>query len=286
MNKLSKTCLALFFPLSLAWACGSTSDNGNTSNTGATGTGATSGTVNLGGDGVVVGGDGSLPSTGGSLNGQGGTLNGTGGVVATGTTACSDGQDNDDDGLIDGFDPECAGPADNDEASFATGMPGDNRDPKWQDCFFDGNSGAGDDRCRYATGCLTGELPQTDKDCALSEACIAACAKFVPNGCDCFGCCELPGGSGEFHVIGAGAGAVGCQRNALDDALACPPCTPGKSCLNDCGTCETCVDKLPDPSCNPGSACPDGAGECGPEKPCEFGDYCVTGCCRRAPEPI
>src|SRR5690606_33835333 len=40
--------------------------------------------------------------------------------------ACSDGQDNDGDGVADGFDSECTGPFDHDEGSFATGIPGDN----------------------------------------------------------------------------------------------------------------------------------------------------------------
>ncbi|HTV23935.1 MAG TPA: hypothetical protein VMG12_34830, partial [Polyangiaceae bacterium] len=71
--------------------------------------------------------------------------------------ACNNGIDDDGDGTVDGFDIECTGGIDNDEGSFATGIPGDNRDPKWQDCFFDGNSGHGDDRCRYPTACLTGE---------------------------------------------------------------------------------------------------------------------------------
>src|SRR3954464_11019356 len=66
---------------------------------------------------------------------------------------CNNGIDDDGDGNVDGFDVECTGGIDDEEASFATGIPGDNRDPKWQDCFFDGNSGAGDDRCRYPTGC-------------------------------------------------------------------------------------------------------------------------------------
>ncbi len=61
---------------------------------------------------------------------------------------CNNGVDDDGDGTVDGFDIECTGAIDDDEGSFATGIPGDNRDPKWQYCFFDGNSGHGDDRCR------------------------------------------------------------------------------------------------------------------------------------------
>ena len=68
-------------------------------------------------------------------------------------TQCSDGIDNDGDGLIDSADPECTGPADNDESSFATGIPGDNMDACKQDCFFDGNSGMGDDGCQWQLEC-------------------------------------------------------------------------------------------------------------------------------------
>src|SRR5262245_12316464 len=42
---------------------------------------------------------------------------------------CSDCFDNDGDGKADGFDPECSGPNDDREDSFATGLPGDNIDP-------------------------------------------------------------------------------------------------------------------------------------------------------------
>ena len=57
--------------------------------------------------------------------------------------ACGDGEDNDGDGLVDNMDTECMGPCDDDESSFATGIPGDNMDCKKQDCFFDGDSGGG-----------------------------------------------------------------------------------------------------------------------------------------------
>src|SRR5687767_2487028 len=49
-----------------------------------------------------------------------------------GPCACSDGLDNDDDGAIDVDDPECTGPTDNDEETFGTGIPGDNRDGAFQ----------------------------------------------------------------------------------------------------------------------------------------------------------
>ncbi len=316
MMNLSKTCLFLVLPLSLAWACGSSSDNGNSSNTGASsGSGASAGTLNVAGDGLGVGGDangtttgGTVNGTGGTVNGTGGTVNGTGGVVATGTTQCSDGIDNDGDGLIDGFDPECTGPGDNDESSFATGIPGDNRDPKWQDCFFDGNSGAGDDGCRYATGCLTGALPATDKNCKLTDACIKFCAPLVPNGCDCFGCCtvQLPaGGTADIQTVST------CSVAKIGDATACPTCTKNVACGNTCGHCELCPGKtiadLP-ADCAPtgsggtggtssGTAGGPSGGGSGPSYTCDGGEqvcgtglaactlgtYCSLGCCIQQP---
>ncbi len=236
------------------------------------------------------------------------------GQVLCGDTpcACSDGIDNDGDGLADGFDVECTGPYDNDEGSFATGIPGDNKDPKWQDCFFDGNSGSGNDGCRYRTECLTGELPQSDPDCQLSERCIQFCARFAPNGCDCFGCCEIftaPDTSVKV-VIG-----TSCSVDNIDDEDACPRCVQSEQCLNECGECELCggrtVEDLPE-SCsmgggdpdmgggdpdmgggsdmgggggdNPGFTCDDGAQVCTPTSPCAAANqYCAQGCCIDAP---
>ena len=79
-----------------------------------------------------------------------------GGACEAEDSQCNNCDDDDGDGLTDGDDPECTGALDNDEGSFATGIPGDNKDDKWQDCFFDGNSGAGDDGCRFHTCCLLG----------------------------------------------------------------------------------------------------------------------------------
>src|SRR5204863_6684485 len=82
------------------------------------------------------GGGGAGASNGGSTG-----AGGTGAKIPVGQTQCSDGIDNDGDGKIDYNDPECVGPLDNDEGTYATGIPGDNVDACKQDCFFDGNSG-------------------------------------------------------------------------------------------------------------------------------------------------
>jgi hypothetical protein len=219
---------------------------------------------------------------------------------------CGNCDDDDGDGLVDALDPDCLGPCDNDELGLSTGLNGNQSAACRQDCYFDGDNGAGNDKCEWSLACdplsVAPDYPPSGEarckygssmgvDCAgldavQSQTCLDTCLPLVPNGCDCFGCCELPGGSGQFHFIGVGSGAEGCQRDNLDDPLACPPCTQVKSCLNACDKCETCVDKLPDADCDPGSACPDGAAECGEDTACGLREYCVTGCCRPAPEPI
>lgn len=206
--------------------------------------------------------------------------------------ACNNGLDDDGDGTSDGFDVECTGGLDDDEGSFATGIPGDNRDPKWQDCFFDGNSGHGDDGCRYPTECLTGELAEDDPACAVTAQCRANCLPLAPNGCDCFGCCSvgLPGGGSVDVKLEAS-----CSLEKIGDAQACAPCSKSAECENSCDRCELCAGKtaadLP-ADCNqppvdePPAAEPpvdedacDGQAACSPELPCSGGQFCSQGCC-------
>jgi len=253
-------------------------------------------------------------SAGGATSANAGGAAGSIGKIPVGTAQCSDGKDNDGDGLIDSADPECTGPLDNDEGSFATGIPGDNVDPKWQDCFFDGNSGAGDDGCRYSTDCLTGKLAPTDKNCQVTDQCRKFCAPLTPNGCDCFGCCDVtaPDGSVEHVEISST-----CTYADLADPKKCPTCTPSPSCENTCGHCELCLGKSTLPAdCagtggaggttgaggtagsgaggTAGSPASGGAGgtcvapACGAgEQPCGVAclpdcptnQYCLTGCC-------
>jgi hypothetical protein len=102
-------------------------------------------------------------------------------------------------------DPECVGPCDNDEATFGTGISGDNMDACKQDCFFDGNSGMGDDGCDWNSGATRptrgARRPACPYDanknnCSTTQSakCIRNCAKLAPNGCDCFGCCAVQTG--------------------------------------------------------------------------------------------
>lgn len=280
-------------------ACGSDSGTNNIGQTvspdGSTGTGAN---ANAGGAVNAGGATGTGNGTAVGLGGQ--SVLGVDANLITGNTQCSNGKDDDGDGLIDGFDPECTGPLDNDESTFATGIPGDNVDPKWQDCFFDGNSGAGDDGCRYATGCLTGDVPQTSKDCTLTQQCINFCRGFVPNGCDCFGCCTIFTDTGQVDI----AIGTGCSVDKVNDQTACPRCTKSTQCANDCGTCELCLGKTvadlpascaPKPPTDGGTpvvpdggdaapppptyTCNNGETTCSLTQPCPTGGYCSQGCC-------
>ncbi len=285
---------ALGFVLSLGLfnvGCGGSS----TSSTDSSG-GAGSSVVSFGGKLSSQGG--SAATTGSAQGGSVATATSSGGASAASSggasaasSQCNNGIDDDGDGLIDGFDPECTGPLDNDESSYATGIPGDNRDPKWQDCFFDGNSGAGDDGCRYSTDCLTGKLPSTDPACSVTAACIKFCSPLTQNGCDCFGCCSVALSDGSSVDVLASAT---CSLANVGDTKACPRCQKSVQCGNDCGECELCAGKtaadLP-ASCTPATP-PDGtppppaytcdAGEtvCGPDLPaCPIDQFCSLGCC-------
>jgi hypothetical protein len=244
------------------------------------------------GDGAT-GFEGGLPGLDGPFNGN----------CAPGNPQCSNCIDDDHDGFIDGFDPECTGPADNDESSFATGIPGDNKDPVEQDCFFDGNSGAGDDGCNIHVCCLLGA--KTVADCPigankydpnacpppigmgmLSPKCIANCGKLAPPGCDCFACCKIydPTTMMYYTVEINPAVAPNCTSQTLSDPTKCPPCVQNTQCYGgDCGgtSCVLCpgepITDLP-PGCNGQNGCPNNETSC-QNGMCPSGTYCSNGCC-------
>src|SRR5262252_4848680 len=72
-----------------------------------------------------TGGAGSNAGSDGGSSGSagGGGNSGTPGCNPNGP-ACNNCKDDDGDGLIDAADPECISPLDNDEGTFATGIPG------------------------------------------------------------------------------------------------------------------------------------------------------------------
>jgi hypothetical protein len=157
------------------------------------------------------------------------------------TYECGDCVDNDGDGKIDMKDNGCLGPCDDSEEDLSIGIPGNFNDPCSSDCYYDSNSGAGDDKCEWNLKCDPHETPPNyyprasgpnGDQCAYNwtgqisgntswcqehyvdggqpKACGDFCAPLTPNGCDCFGCCTFPALSGLTEAVqppGVEAGA-------------------------------------------------------------------------------
>ncbi|MFO0613794.1 MAG: hypothetical protein U0414_14475 [Polyangiaceae bacterium] len=249
--------------------------------------------------------------------------------------ACGDLVDNDMDGLIDSQDPDCLGPCDNTEDSYFGGIPGQAGPGCKVDCYFDQDSGAGNDDCNWDHKCdpyevapnyypesnngsmcayagptykVTANATCADLDTAQSAACHDYCGPLTPNGCDCFGCCELPAGKGKYVWLGSESAGGLCDIAHVDDPSRCQPCTPVADCLNGCDPCEICIGKpAPDPGCGgtttsttsstgafmTGSSSSGGGGQCLPDvqpcglpgqAACPVGFFCNTGCCTEEPK--
>ena len=233
---------------------------GGDSGGGDSGGGDSGGGDSGGGDSGDGGGDGGGDSSGSEGGGDSsGSEGGDGGggeiqVECDGKVyQCGDGIDNDGDGLVDGFDLECIGPCDDDESSFQTGIPGDNVDCK-QDCFFDGNSGSGDDKCVWDLVCdpanpganIGCEYDPDKNSCdngpITTEECKEFCNPVTPPGCDCFGCCTVITDDGPVNIfLNSGPD---CSMDNLD---ACLPCTITEDCGDPCDTedpCDPCYGEI------------------------------------------
>ncbi|HEU4578031.1 MAG TPA: hypothetical protein VFS67_07240 [Polyangiaceae bacterium] len=228
--------------------------------------------------------------------------------VSCGGTArqCGNCIDDDQDGRIDAQDPDCLGPCDDSEAELFSGISVRVNGSCRSDCYFDLNSGSGDDGCNWSFRCdplataplysPTGlamceydpSLAVCQMDTARARACEGGCLPLTPNGCDCFGCCELPAQSGNFIWLGSENQQHHCELESSADPTQCRPCTPVPSCQNDCKECELCVGKPTLPaSCGSAArpACADGVQSCDPSDPgaCGALHYCITGCCVALP---
>jgi len=271
---------------------------------------------------------GGSAGTSGAINVAGTPAGGTSGTAGTGGSThtcqrsacqgkvylCGDCDDNDGDGLIDSDDPDCTGPCDNTEDSYYGGIPGQNNAPCREDCYFDSDTGAGNDDCYWSHECDALSIapdypPSGDSHCAYqadatvpgssancaeltatqTSTCLDICLPITPNGCDCFGCCELPADSGKYVWIGSATQNAGtCDAAHVDDPTACRPCTPVPSCFNECDPCEVCVGRsAPSADCtsNGSPRCPTSSPPCGQpgDADCDVGGYCITGCCAAAP---
>jgi hypothetical protein len=331
MNQNRTLSVSAFALLAVFVACGD-DDQGSTQSTGTDGTGAGSATT------TGTGGNGVGGSTGFGPTSTTGTMSTTSTGIPPAPTVevecdghlyqCGDLIDNDTDGLMDYQDPDCLGPCDNTEDSLFGGIPGQPGPPCKLDCYWDQDSGTGNDDCYWDHQCDTHSIPDdfypepslgdnceyagpafepfTGQSCMelstmQSEVCGDVCGPLTPNGCDCFGCCELPSGSGLYVWSGSEglAGDTVCTLDKLDDPTICHPCDPVPGCLNGCEHCELCVGKtvLP-PDCLGGTGgggvgggtggpeCPDGILSCGTPDlpPCPANYYCITGCCQAVPQ--
>jgi hypothetical protein len=217
---------------------------------------------------------------------------------------CGDCIDNDADDKIDSEEAECWGPCDNNESGFKGNIPGQAHSPCNQvDCYFDSNSGAGYDQCNWSHSCDPSEpnpsaceydpdtnIPGTGMDCEMAQqqqdpSCNEVCGPLTPNGCDCFGCCEIMVDDASYTVyLGSGEGEGTCTMADVADPTKCSPCVQVESCLNPCvaENCELCIGQveLPD-DCEP--TCEGDLQACDPllnNTDCPNGGICISGCCQ------
>jgi hypothetical protein len=248
-------------------------------------------------------------SSGGSASSTTGEAGAGGGCRATACQGrfylCGNCQDDDMDGLIDSMDPDCLGPCHNSEDAYYGSIPGQSGGNCTKDCYFDQDSGGGNDDCVWNHQCDALEPepnscsydpdtsigsppgPCSEAEQRQSDQCLATCMPLVPNGCDCFGCCRIPGADAPVWLGSEKDGVPSCTRGTLDDPESCRPCTQVQACLNPCENCELCVGKteLP-PSCDgdtgtPPQECPPNSQACGlvGQETCPQDQYCITGCC-------
>ena len=222
---------------------------------------------------------------------------------------CGDCIDNDADCKIDSFDEHCTGVCDNTENHLYPNLPGAPGGPCKLDCFFDNGNGSGNDDCYWDHKCdplaVAPNYPPEGLSCAYdptsrpgpgltcqqaltaqSSTCTGFCGPLVPNGCDCFGCCAIPGAPTTVWLGSEDGSDNGlCTLSTLADPTKCKPCTQVPACLNTCERCELCLGKPTIPAdCN-GQTCPPGRQACGlaGQAPCPQGQFCVTGCCQNNP---
>ncbi len=203
---------------------------------------------------------------------------------------CNNCEDDDDDGLVDGFDPECTSSLDDREDSFATGIHGDNGNAVKQDCFFDGDSGSGNDGCDLHVCCLLAGACPIDQppfdpgSCSVTAECVTNCMPITPPGCDCFGCCTICDDLGCVDILTNPATAPLCDASVIHDQSKCPSCNKFTQCSGgECGSSECILcpgqteEDLP-PECT-GHECPGGISSCDDNTDCLSDEFCSAGCC-------
>lgn len=266
---------------------------------GGTGQAGVGGVAGVAGVGVTTGITGTSTST---SDGSGGSA----GAPECIPRSCQNGPpydcgnclDDDGDELVDSEDPDCLGPCHNSESTYYGNIPGQSGGNCERECYFDSDSGVGNDDCKWDMRCDARE-PEPDEcphdseleGCedalvASSQKCLDKCLPLVPNGCDCFGCCEIPGAPTPVWLGSEVDGEPSCDRGNVADPEKCRPCTLNTGCFNPCDECEICVGKpVPPPNCGSSempqecpTTSPVGCGLPG-QSGCSVDHYCITGCC-------
>jgi len=191
--------------------------------------------------------------------------------------SCGDCVDNDGDGRVDSDDPDCLGPCDNTETGALTlGIPGGNNAPCKADCYFDQDTGSGNDncfwdhqcdplevaatnyspegsKCSYNPSAGAGSLTCAGAQQAQSATCKNVCLPLTPNACDCFGCCAIGPQADAANKKGIWLGSLdrntgqpSCTLQTVGDESKCHPCTIVTSCYRSCGPCQFCLGDPPD----------------------------------------
>jgi len=187
---------------------------------------------------------------------------------------CGNCLDDDGDGRYDTDDPECLGPCDNSENGLDPAIPGGNNAKCKMDCYFDADTGSGNDACYWDHGCdpntymgqpspepscpysptmgLGGSLTCVTAQTTQSTTCGNYCKPLTPNGCDCFGCCFL-GPQAKVNVDGSktgiflgsydASGKSTCTLANVGDPAKCHICKMVASCEKSCGRCQLCIGK-------------------------------------------
>ncbi len=177
------------------------------------------------------------------------------------------------------------------------------------DCYFDQDTGSGNDDGYWSHKCdpleVAPNFPPEGSQCQYnpnanipgyqgscsdafatqSATCESYCGALTPNGCDCFGCCDIPGAATPVWLGSEVSGAGSWTLDQVNNPALCKPCTQVPACLNTCDNCEICIGKpdLP-PECSTQTC--DDAVPCGQpgQDPCVGAFFCVTGCCQPVPE--
>jgi hypothetical protein len=207
---------------------------------------------------------------------------------------CGNCIDEDADGLVDAFDPECLGACDNTEGPILQmGVPNETATCPL-DLYWDNNTGQGNDDCRWDLRCYQdagfvgcpfskGMVGSNQCPSSPSSFCVNTSSALTPNGCDCFGCCLTPDGTRSVFLGARNAAGVGtCSFATMNDPNQCPACTPNMGCFNQCMGCDVCVGRPLPAVCGGVQTCPTGRNRCGQvgQAECPVGEYCVTGCCQ------